>query len=132
PPRRGRRPAFEATPIYDAGRLYLSTPHGSVIALNAETGTEVWRVELNVADGNYGDFANRGVTLDRDRLYVATVDARLACLQKDGGARCAGFGRDGIVDLTQGLRLPPEWLGEYGVTSPPAIYRDLLIVGSSI
>jgi quinoprotein glucose dehydrogenase len=131
-PRRGKRPAFEATPVYDAGRLYLATPHGSVIALDAQTGTEVWRVELNVPEGNYGDFANRGVTLRGDRLYVATPDARLACVHTEGGKRCAEFGRDGIVDLTTGLRRPPEWLGEYGVTSPPAIYRDLVIVGSSI
>jgi len=126
-------PAFEATPVYDDGKLYLSTPRGAVIALDAETGTEIWRTELRVrTDGNYGDFASRGVTLRGDRIYVGTVDARLACLDRATGRPCAEFGRAGQIDLTEGLRRAPEWPGEYGVTSPPAIYRDLVIIGSSI
>ena len=47
PPAR-RKPAFEATPVYVDGRLYLSTPGGLVIALDAETGAEAWRVDLAV------------------------------------------------------------------------------------
>jgi quinoprotein glucose dehydrogenase len=127
------RPALEATPVYAAGRLYFSTPRGAVIALNAETGAEVWRTELRIReDSNYSDFANRGLTLRDHRLYVATVDARLVCLERQNGERCAGFGEDGQIDLTRGLRRPPQYAGEYGVTSPPAVYRDLLIVGSFV
>jgi glucose dehydrogenase len=44
----GKPPAFEVTPVYAAGRLYVSTPLGTVAALDAETGAEVWRVELEV------------------------------------------------------------------------------------
>src|SRR5262245_33312865 len=43
-----KAPALEATPIYVEGRLYLSTPRGSVIALDAETGAEVWRTDLHI------------------------------------------------------------------------------------
>ena len=129
----GKRPAFEATPVYADNRLYLSTPKGLVIALDAETGAELWRIDLKVRQGaNYGDFANRGVTVAGDRIYSATVDARLVCLNRSDGSFCADFGAQGQVDLTVGLRRTPEWPGEYGVTSPPAIYRDLVIVGSSI
>ena len=46
-----RKPAFEATPVYADGRLYLSTPGGLVIALDAETGAEAWRVDLTVDSG---------------------------------------------------------------------------------
>jgi quinoprotein glucose dehydrogenase len=131
--RGGDRPAFEATPAYADDRLYVSTPLGSVIALDAEKGSEVWRTDLGVRlDANYSDFASRGVARAGDRLYVATVDARLFCLERRDGRRCAGFADDGPIDLTQGLRRKPEWPGEYGVTSPPAIYRDLVIVGSSV
>ena len=42
------RPAFEATPVYADDRLYLSTPGGLVIALDAETGKEIWRVDLKI------------------------------------------------------------------------------------
>lgn len=129
----GDAPLFEATPVHVDGSLYLSTPVGTVAALDAETGAEIWRVNLGVArDVDYSDFANRGPAVQGDRVYVGTVDARLVCLDRHNGQRCAGFGRDGQVDLTAGLRRPPESKGEYGVTSPPAIFRDLVIVGSSI
>ena len=129
----GKRPAFEATPAYASGHLYFSTPRGAVIALDADTGGEVWRVELRVRAGaNYSDFANRGIALRDDRVYVATVDARLACLERRTGRFCPGFGQNGQIDLTAGLRRTPQYAGEYGVTSPPALYRDLVIVGSSI
>lgn len=126
-------PAFEATPVYADGRLYLSTPQGTVAALDASTGTEIWRVDVQIRkDANYSDFANRGVTLAGERLFAGTVDARLVCLERRDGRRCVDFGRDGQIDLTAGLRRPPAYIGEYGVTSPPAVYRDLVIVGSSV
>jgi quinoprotein glucose dehydrogenase len=126
-------PALEATPVYADGRLYLSTPQGTVASLDADTGQEVWRVDLQIRkDANYSDFANRGPALDGDRLYIGTVDARLVCLERRNGQRCEGFGRKGEIDLTAGLRRAPAYAGEYGVTSPPAIYQDLVIVGSSV
>ena len=127
------RPAFEATPVYADGRLYLSTPRGLVIALDADTGTEAWRVDLKIRqDANYSDFASRGVAMVDDLIFVATVDARLVCLNRRDGTSCSGFGDRGQVDLTRGLRRRPEYVGEYGVTSPPVVYRDLVIVGSNV
>ena len=129
----GRTPRFEATPVYADGKLYLSTPAGSVIALDADSGKEIWKISLQVkSNGNYGDFASRGLTLHKDRLYVATVDARLACLNRRDGRFCDGFGSGGQIDLTEGLRSKPRYTGEYGVTSPPAVYKDIVIVGSAV
>jgi quinoprotein glucose dehydrogenase len=127
------RPAFEATPVYADGALYLSTPLGTVAALDAETGRELWKVDLKIRrNTDYSDFANRGPAVHGERVYVGTVDARLVCLERGSGRLCRGFGRDGQIDLTSGLRHPPKWPGEYGVTSPPAVYRNLVIVGSSV
>lgn len=129
----GKPPAFEATPVYSEGRLYVSTPQGTVAALDAETGKEIWRIDLGVRrHGEYSDPANRGPTLHRERLYIGTIDSRLVCLEIRDGRRCAQFGQNGEIDLTHGLRRSPQWHGEYGVTSPPAAYRDLIIVGSSV
>lgn len=126
-------PAFEATPVYAGGVLYLSTPLGTVAALDAETGKELWKVDLRIRrDTDYSDFANRGPAISGTRLYVGTVDARLVCLDRETGRFCTGFGHDGEIDLSRGLRHSPEWPGEYAVTSPPAVYHDLVIVGSSV
>lgn len=138
---RGR---FEATPLLVDGILYVSTPLAQVIALDPATGTQRWRYDPAVdLSGDYGDFANRGVAawLDpraapqarcRRRIYVATVDARLIALDGRRGLPCADFGAGGTVDLSRDLLNPPAYHYEYGVTSPPLVVGDLVIVGSAI
>ncbi|KQT52583.1 MULTISPECIES: glucose/quinate/shikimate family membrane-bound PQQ-dependent dehydrogenase [unclassified Aureimonas] len=39
---------FEVTPLKIANRLFLCTPHQNVIALDADTGAEIWRYEPEV------------------------------------------------------------------------------------
>ena len=127
------QPAFEATPVYADGALYVSTPVGTVAALDADTGRELWKIDLEVRrNTDYSDFANRGPAVRGSHLYVGTVDARLVCLERSTGQRCPNFGRKGEIDLTHGLRHPPQRHGEYQLTSPPAVYRDLVIVGSAV
>jgi quinoprotein glucose dehydrogenase len=66
----------------------------------------------------------------RLRIFMGTLDARLVALDGDTGTPCAGFGVNGQVDLTRGVDLRD--LGQYQVTSAPAIAGDMVIVGSSI
>jgi quinoprotein glucose dehydrogenase len=94
---RGR---FEANPILVDGTLYLSTPLGSVVALDPATGVARWQSDQHVdLTGDYGDFANRGVAtwLDaaapagaacRRTIYLPTVGARLIALDARTGQRC--------------------------------------------
>ncbi len=135
--------SFEATPLVLNGVMYLSTPLGRVISLDAETGKERWVTDLMVKPISFGDFTNRGVSLWADagirvgapcalRVIVATVDARLNALDARDGKPCAGFGTDGGVDLRKGLRNPPYETAEYEVTSPPAIIAGLIVVGSGV
>ncbi len=138
------RSRFEATPLMVDGTLYVSTPLGSVIALDPARGRARWRYDPRVdLHGDYGDFANRGVStwLDprrgrgapcRRRIFVATVDARLIAVDAATGRPSADFGAAGAVDLTHDLLNAPEYAGEYEVTSPPAVVGDLVIVGSSV
>ena len=135
--------AFEATPIMVDGRLYLSTPTGIVIALDAGTGREVWRYDGVRADpaGHYAELTSRGVSYWRDpvapqgkhcsrRIFFAGLTARLVALDAVDGEPCAGFGEAGTVNLRRGVRLRDA--GDYLVTSPPAVAGDKLIVGSAI
>ena len=135
---------FEATPIFVDGTLFVSTPLGDVLALDPENGSERWRFDAHLSlDASYGDFANRGVStwVDgklsrgatcRRRVFVVPVDARLIALDSRTGKPCEGFGSHGEVDLTTGVLNPPHYKGEYEVTSPPAIFGDLVIIGSAI
>ncbi|HEY6185556.1 MAG TPA: PQQ-binding-like beta-propeller repeat protein, partial [Terriglobales bacterium] len=54
--RGGGRRSSEATPIMVNGVLYMPTPYGTVIALDPETGKELWSHKLD-----HGRPAGRGV-----------------------------------------------------------------------
>ncbi len=134
--------AFEATPLFVDGTLYLSTPFSRVIALDPVTGKERWSFDPkpNMSLG-YSEVTSRGVSTwvdknlkpaapNRRRIIIATLDARLIALDAATGALCKDFGQDGQVDLTEGVRLKEH--GQFQVTSPPAIIGDLIVVGSSL
>ena len=136
-PQAGRPTAFEATPVYIDGTLYLSTPLGRVIALDPVTGKEKWAFDGKVPrDGGYGDFASRGVSVwqrgAERRIVVATVDARLIALDAGTGEPISAFGDHGSVDLRKGLRIAPERFSDYEVTSPPAVIGNTIVVGSGV
>lgn len=137
-PKHGRSTAFEATPLYIDGTLYLSTPLGRAIALDPVTGKEKWsfRAKLD-RDAGYGDFASRGVATWKPqggarRIYLATVDARLIALDASTGKLCPDFGDNGQINLRQGLRIAPQSFEDYEETSPPAVVGDTVVVGSGV
>ena len=136
--------SFEATPIVVDGTMYLGTPLGRVIALDAATGQERWVFDPQIARNvPYGDFANRGVStwLDeevpadapcRRRIFAATAQSQLIALDARDGQLCRDFGVNGIVDLKAGLRIPPFEPQAYSITSPPVAVNGVVITGSSI
>lgn len=136
--------SFEATPLVHDGVMYVGTPLGRVIALDAATGRERWVYDPKIRrDVDYGDFATRGVSLWIDKgappgatcrrtVFVATAQSQLIALDAERGTVCPGFGENGIVDLARGLRIAPFEPAAYTMTSPPAVVNDLVITGSSI
>ncbi|HUL48300.1 MAG TPA: pyrroloquinoline quinone-dependent dehydrogenase [Steroidobacteraceae bacterium] len=138
-----RRLTFEATPILAFGRLYLETGTNVVIALDPVTGREQWRFDPHVdRTRRYSESSSRGVSVWAStdpragpksclrRIFTGTIDARLLALDADTGKPCADFGSGGQLDLTRGIRIRDR--PAYLVTSPPAIYANVVIVGSAI
>jgi quinoprotein glucose dehydrogenase len=142
PLRVNRGSAFESTPIVVDGRLFFTTPRNRVVALDPETGRELWTFDPRIRRGDaYANmWINRGVAYWRDpeasgpcsaRVLLATLDARLFALDAASGAPCPDFGDAGTVDLLAGLAPVYDRL-EYSVTSPGTVVGDLVVVGSSI
>src|SRR5215813_6407483 len=52
---------FESTPLVVDGTLYLSTPSNRVIALDAETGREIWQFDPQANSATRKFFQHRGV-----------------------------------------------------------------------
>jgi quinoprotein glucose dehydrogenase len=137
----GTRPAnFQATPLMIDNVLYLSTPYNRVVALNAETGAELWAFDPKAyEDGpppNGTGFVHRGVAAWRDtaagalRIFVNSR-YRLICLDAASGKLVDTFGIHGVVDLSDGL----VWAinrKHYTNTSPPVVYKDLVILGNGV
>jgi quinoprotein glucose dehydrogenase len=136
-----RKAAFEATPILVDGKLFLSTPYDHVIALNAVTGAKLWEFDPKLEHPyGFSEVTSRGVSAWRDasakagkvcalRIFIGTLDARLIALDGETGKPCTDFGTAGEVDLTTDVKIRDP--GDYQVTSAPAIFKDLVITGSS-
>lgn len=134
-------PTLETTPVLGEGRLYLCSPLNRVIALDPETGRELWTYDPRVnLKGIYLQQC-RGVTFHEDtsapagaqcrsRVLTGTLDARLIALDAATGKPCEGFGEHGTVDLRAGLgEVQP---GEYIMTSPPVVAAGRIILGGHV
>src|SRR5947208_15821863 len=76
----------EAPPIVNNGVMFIATPMGQVIALNAKTGDEYWRYKRQLPDDLFQLHpTNRGVGLYEDKVYLATLDAHVVALDAKTG-----------------------------------------------
>jgi quinoprotein glucose dehydrogenase len=134
----GEAAPFEATPLKIGDRVYLCTGYNDIIALDAETGKQVWRFRAHAnVDGIFGQTC-RGITYYKvplakngapcaERLYTATIDSRLLAVDVATGTLCGGFGTKGAVNLL--IRMSAAPTGYYHVTSPPAVIKGKLVIG---
>ncbi|MGY8710197.1 pyrroloquinoline quinone-dependent dehydrogenase [Bradyrhizobium sp. 18BD] len=138
-----RRTKFEATPLLVEDSLIFCSPFNEVIALDPGTGAQKWRYDPKIATNQRpaNRYVCRGVTywiddkapqdaVCRSRVFMGTNDVRLIALDAKMGIPCADFGKGGEIKLDIGMRL--DWPGEFQITSPPAVGRGVVVVGSSI
>jgi quinoprotein glucose dehydrogenase len=121
----------EDTPIVVGGLMYVSTPYGRVVALDAETGKERWAYQ--VPDGDQP--ATRGVSYwpgKNPEVVFGTRAGLLIALHADSGAPVLGFGKDGVVNLHSDAVMQGFSKAALGITSAPVIYKDLIITGSRV
>ncbi len=140
---RGPEPAgsvesVQVRPVFANGVLYVTTPSSIVIALDGDTGAELWRHDPQAGVSTRCYAPHRGVALWEpvardgtvpDRVvFSGTCDGRLLALDAATGAPVPSFGAGGALDLRAGADARP---GEaYAMTSPPVIFRDIVIVGA--
>lgn len=117
----GTKQGLEASPIVVDGIMYTSGSWSEVYAVDARTGTMLWKNDLNV-DKNRGkylccDAVNRGVAVWKGKVYIGTVDGRLVALDALTG--------DIVWDtVTIDLDKP------YSITGAPRIVKDKVIIGN--
>ncbi|MBV8841257.1 MAG: pyrroloquinoline quinone-dependent dehydrogenase [Bryobacterales bacterium] len=124
---------WEATPLVVDDVMYLTLPQGAdgVVALDPVTGKQLWKYEAKDSRGR----SNRAVSYwpgdakTPPRLLFASGD-KLIALSAKTGQPVKEFGDNGVVNLRIGVadNYPT---GAYSFSSPPAIYKDLAILGPS-
>ena len=132
PSRGGGRRSSQATPIVVKGTMYVPTPFGSIVALQPETGKELWSYKLA-----HGQPARRGVAYwpgdskTPASIIFGTSDGRLVSLNAETGKPTVGFGVDGSIDIKTDVQngIPHA---QFDVTSPVTIYKDLAITSGQV
>jgi quinoprotein glucose dehydrogenase len=133
---RGQVHGFQTRPVFADGLLYITTTTSRVIALDAETGEQRWAFDPQADRARRCEAPHRGVALwtgtvdgrAARTVFSGTCEGRLIALDAATGKLRPGFADNGALDLRPGADARPG--EEYAVTSPPAVYRDLVIVGA--
>ena len=109
---------IEATPLVVDGVMYTSGPPGTVVAVDARTGRQIWRYQRaqKVRNPNEINPFNRGVAILGNRVFVGTLDAALIALDARNGLP---LWEVQMADTMQG----------FSITSPPLPIKDKIIAG---
>ena len=143
----GTRPEYklEGTPLMVKGTIYTSGgTRRSVVSLDARTGELNW--VYNLREGTRAAIAprqlsGRGVSYWTDgkgdeRIMYVTTGFRMVQLNAKTGQPVASFGKNGILDLKEGVvvgtgqQIDLE-TGEIGLHSVATVAKDVVIVGSA-
>lgn len=146
----------QLTPLQIGNKVFICTPHNNLIALDADTGKELWKNEVNAKSAvwqrcrgmAYFDATATiaqptqpnsspiiaasvpaGAQCQR-RLLTNTIDARLIAVDADTGKFCEDFGSHGQVDLKAGLGAVPD--SYYQLSSAPLIAGTTVVVGGRV
>ena len=124
---------YSFNPLVIDGTMYVLAKKNSIVALNAETGKEIWS---HATDPTTTLITNRGInyweSADRsDRRLIFSLGNELQELNARTGQSILQFGAIGRVDLRAGLGRDPQSLTLVQSYNPGRIFEDLLILGSA-
>jgi quinoprotein glucose dehydrogenase len=120
----------EAVPIVVGGVMYVPTMHRTIVALAPETGKELWKYTISDASASL-----RGLSYwvadkrSAGTIFAGLSDGRLIALNAQTGKLSPGFAKEGTLNLRTGVADAfPN--GSYHMSSPGAMYKNLLITGA--
>jgi len=117
----GTTRGLEATPLVEDGVVYTTGAWSVVFAFDATTGETKWTYDPGVAKERAYffccDVVNRGVALDKGKVFVGTLDGRLIALDQ----------RTGVPVWSVQTTDPAK---AYSITAAPRIARDKVVIGN--
>ena len=116
----GEPRSVEVSPLVRKGIMFVTDPPGRVMALEATTGKQIWAYDHKMSGkslgGEFGAAPNRGVAILNDKVFFATLDARLIAVSASTGTL------QWEVAVTGDLE-------RYSISAAPLAYRDLVVTG---
>jgi len=123
---------LQVNPLIVDGVLYGRSPNYNVFAIDASTGRELWTHQPNARYAGLSYM--RGLTMWKNgassRLFFSTGHW-LYSIDAKNGKPIAAFGKNGVVDLREGLGRVPATVS-INAPSPGVIFDKLLIMGSAV
>ncbi len=118
-------------PIVVRGVIYGRGRNGSLVALDAKSGKELWiRENMNGMTSrgmNYWESSN-----GRDQRLIFAMNTMLQELDAKTGKSIMTFGSNGYVDLRVGLDgRDPSTIGNIQSNTPGEVFENLIILGSA-
>ena len=120
-----------SSPIVARGVIYGRGRNGSIVAVDAKTGRELWVRE------NMNGMSNRGMMYwesrdGRDQRLIFPMNSLLQQLDAKTGKSVMSFGINGAVDLRIGIDgRDPETIASIQSQTPGEVFENLIIVGSA-
>lgn len=118
----GTARGMESTPLVVDGVMYVSGVAGRVYALDAASGRPRWKfepaIDLKYSRSACCDIVNRGLSVWKGRVYVATVDGILYSL--DAGDGHVLWKVDTVTDRSRA----------YSVTGAPQVAGRVVVIGN--
>lgn len=128
------RSQIQCNPLIIDGVLYGTSAQSKLLAVDASNGREIWRFDPVASGGASSLGVNRGVVYwsdEKERRILFTAGQNLYAIDAATGKSIASFGKNGRVDVREGLGR--EASKQFVVpTTPGVIYHDLLILGSRV
>ncbi len=124
----GDNSVYGFNPIIVDDVMYVLARNSSLVALNAVTGKEIWIHE------NLRGIARRGVNYweskDRsERRILFQMNNYLQAIDARTGKSILGFGKNGLVDLREGLGRETDDVARAQSNTPGKIFDNLILLG---
>ena len=119
---------LQTSPLIVDGVLFGITPTQKIFALDAATGKLRWKFDSSIQ----GTQPDRGLaywTDGKDKRLLVGIMNFLYALDAASGKPIPSFGSGVRIDLRENLGREPASAQSIVLTSPPVIYKDLVIVG---
>ena len=117
-------------PIVVHGTIYGRGRNGSLVALDARTGRELWVREgmqaMTTRGLNYWESKD-----GKDRRLIFSMNDYLQEIDATTGKSISTFGNDGAVDLREGLGRDPSSMGRVQSGTPGQVFENLILLGSA-